>query len=410
MYTLDRGTTEILIRRGIDSSYIARESTNRDPELVAKIISAHQDVLEGLFDFVANRRELTTSYIKELHAALLRHQVGVEGVDQFGTKIYVELKRGAYKEHPNSPTRRNKSVHEYCPPEHVASEMDQLIAFHRQHAERGIPPAVEAAWLHHVFTQIHPFQDGNGRVARSLASLILIKGGFFPLVVHRDDWEKYIDALETADDGELNPLVSLFGRLQKRDLTRAIGRAADAEPVASIGEAVARTRDLLVALNRIAPAEHAVARTNARRLYEIAHKQLNDVANMLVAAIGRANTTFVFRSGGTSLQSDVLQQLAEKLKFQPTTTEESLGCELLFTGQGTLSKLVVSFQSAGLTFRGLIVAVAYFQASEGRPVPLSDDIFRIDYKEHIEQLQPRFNKWLDDCVIRGLAEWRKTLV
>jgi hypothetical protein len=53
VYTLDRGTTEILIRRGIDSSYIPRESTNRDPALVANIIQAHDDVLEALFDIVA---------------------------------------------------------------------------------------------------------------------------------------------------------------------------------------------------------------------------------------------------------------------------------------------------------------------------------------------------------------------
>ncbi len=168
VYTLDRGTTEILIRRGIDSSYISRDATNRDPALVANIISAHEDVLEGLFDFVAQRRELTTSYIKEVHAALLLHQDESEAIDQFGTKIYLKLKRGAYKEHPNSPMRRDKSVHEYCPPEHVASEMDRLIAFHHQHVERGVPPVIEAAWLHHAFTQIHPFQDGNGRVARSL--------------------------------------------------------------------------------------------------------------------------------------------------------------------------------------------------------------------------------------------------
>ena len=61
-----------MIRRGIDSSYISRSPTNREPELVAKTISAHEDVLEGLFDFVAQRRELSSSYIKELHAALLR--------------------------------------------------------------------------------------------------------------------------------------------------------------------------------------------------------------------------------------------------------------------------------------------------------------------------------------------------
>lgn len=53
--------------------------------------------------------------------------------------------------------------------------------------EMEVSPEVEAAWLHHRFTQIHPFQDGNGRIARLLASLVFIKAGWFPLVVTRDD-------------------------------------------------------------------------------------------------------------------------------------------------------------------------------------------------------------------------------
>ncbi len=71
VYTLDRGITETLIERGIDSSYIPHDATNRDPELVARIMQGHQTALEGLFAFVRGERELGTSYIKELHVALL---------------------------------------------------------------------------------------------------------------------------------------------------------------------------------------------------------------------------------------------------------------------------------------------------------------------------------------------------
>ena len=47
-----------------------------------------------------------------------------------------------------------------------------------EHQGCGVPLEVEAAWLHHRFTQIHPFEDGNGRVARALASLVFIPDGF----------------------------------------------------------------------------------------------------------------------------------------------------------------------------------------------------------------------------------------
>ena len=171
VYTLDRGITQTLIERGINAAYIPHDSTNKDPELVARIIQTHADVLEGLFAFVKGDRALTTGYIKELHAALMRYQPTVTVFDQFDQPFETELKRGEYKTLPNSPRTPGGAVHEYCPPEHVASEMDRMVAIHAEHIKRAIPPQVAAAWLHHAFTQIHPFQDGNGRVARAIAEL-----------------------------------------------------------------------------------------------------------------------------------------------------------------------------------------------------------------------------------------------
>ncbi|HIK10995.1 MAG TPA: Fic family protein [Oscillatoriaceae cyanobacterium M33_DOE_052] len=90
--------------------------------------------------------------------------------------------------------------------------VDRLIALHHQHKQRNILPEIEAAWLHHRFTQIHPFQDGNGRLARCLASLIFIQAGWFPLAVTRDDRAVYIHASEQADRGDLSWLVKLFAK------------------------------------------------------------------------------------------------------------------------------------------------------------------------------------------------------
>ena len=46
---------------------------------------------------------------------------------------------------------------------------------HRQHTAQRVPPDASAAWLHHRFVQIHPFQDGNGRLAEAISSLVLIQ-------------------------------------------------------------------------------------------------------------------------------------------------------------------------------------------------------------------------------------------
>ena len=103
--------------------------------------------------------------------------------------------------------------------------MERLLALHAEHERKGVPVEVEAAWLHHRFTQIHPYQDGNGRVARALASLMFIKAGWFPVVVTRDDRPRYIDALEVADEGDLRSLISFFVDLQKRALFKQCKRA-----------------------------------------------------------------------------------------------------------------------------------------------------------------------------------------
>ena len=132
----------------------------------------------------------------------------------------VPLIRGAYKQLSNNPLRSNGTIHEYCPPEHVDSEMDRLIGLHHGHDD--VAPEVEAAWLHHRFTQIHPFQDGNGRIARALATLVFVKAGWFPLVVRDRDRAKYISALESADDGNLMPLIKYFASLQQDEFVRAL--------------------------------------------------------------------------------------------------------------------------------------------------------------------------------------------
>ena len=186
LYEIERGVTQTLIERGFQAELLSHGSTNRPREYVLQLLRDQKEALDGVFDFVSSRRELSTSYIKELHAALLRSQGTVEGIDPLGHAVELPLTKGAWKTQENYPVR-DGVTYNYCPPEHVASEMDRLVAIHDEHVANSVPSEVQAAWLHHRFTQIHPFQDGNGRVARALASLVLVKDGLFPLVVTRDE-------------------------------------------------------------------------------------------------------------------------------------------------------------------------------------------------------------------------------
>lgn len=224
LYTFNDEVKQFLIRNGIIAKFIPT-SELQDSKFVELIIKDQESALDDLFEFVARERELSTSYIKELHSLITRHQERCEALDQFGRPVEVRLRRGEYKFLPNNPTLPNGVVHQYCPPEHVASEMDRMCDLHKRHIEALVAPEVEAAWVHHRFSSIHPFLDGrNGRVSRAIASLVFIQKDWFPLLVRDRDRTRYIDALESADVGQFKPLVDFFGDMQTENFNSALSR------------------------------------------------------------------------------------------------------------------------------------------------------------------------------------------
>jgi Fic family protein len=217
LYTWDRGVTEALIEQGIESSIIAHRGgvSRHDAEHIQALIDDHLGIVEGLFGYIKGEEPLTEYFIRSLQAQFTAHLDYMDG-------SRVTLQKGEYKTLPNNPRRPDGKIHLYCPPELTKEEMENLIRMYRE-ADAVHTPEVKSAWLHHRFTQIHPFQDGNGRVARALASLVFLREGLFPLVVRDADREKYIGALETADDGDLGPLATFFARCQRDAILKALG-------------------------------------------------------------------------------------------------------------------------------------------------------------------------------------------
>lgn len=196
LYDVDERTKTTLISEGLDSPVL---TNNVDlSERALNLIKDQKATIEGVFDIVAEQIPLTINLIKQIHQKITQHQDYTEGVDKQGNVLQRPLLKGEWKKHPNN-VMRDGVLYEYCPPLHVQSEMEKLLAIHYRHEEEGVSGEISAAWLHHRFTQIHPFHDGNGRVARILASIVLLKNRLFPLVVQREDKEEYIKALEVAD-------------------------------------------------------------------------------------------------------------------------------------------------------------------------------------------------------------------
>ena len=104
------------------------------------------------------------------------------------------------------------------PPDYskVPRQMDELF---RAMNSMRTEPLTAAAYFHHRFVEIHPFVNGNGRVARLLTNLLLVRNGYPPVVIRRVDRKRYYAALRMADGGDIKPFVQLIAKAVDESLT-----------------------------------------------------------------------------------------------------------------------------------------------------------------------------------------------
>jgi len=115
----------------------------------------------------------------------------------------------------------------------VIPEMDRLIQEIAQHDRSVIEMT---AYLHHRFVLIHPFTDGNGRVARLLGNLYLIRNGFPPIVLPHKERQHYYQALREADNGDLSAFVLFIAHATNEALSHYLSVLGDRETLISLGE------------------------------------------------------------------------------------------------------------------------------------------------------------------------------
>jgi len=85
-------------------------------------------------------------------------------------------------------------------------------------AEKTIHPVSLAAQAHHRLVAIHPFIDGNGRTARLVMNLLLMRKGYPPTVILRTNRKQYYSVLAQADSGKTDALVNFVGRAVENSL------------------------------------------------------------------------------------------------------------------------------------------------------------------------------------------------
>ncbi|MBA2335076.1 MAG: Fic family protein [Pyrinomonadaceae bacterium] len=171
-------------------------------------ITGHNEAINWVLDLVKGETELTEVFIRELHTLLLKESSYKDALTAEGKPTRRRIEVGKYKTQTNHVITVTDETFYFATPEETPARMQELVEwFRNEKAKQDVNPIVLAAVFHYRFIRIHPFDDGNGRVARILMNFILMQFGYPPVIIRTDDKSNYFRVLRLADADQLEPFI-----------------------------------------------------------------------------------------------------------------------------------------------------------------------------------------------------------
>lgn len=190
--TLTYGQTEILLLFG----RVVGEAKMSDLEEM----KAHNVALGMVLQEAATANPLTETFIRQVHKTLLREDYVVYRNLPGGVATSYTIHAGCYKTRPNSVITPTGERFEYASPEETPMLMSALLEWYRDEEAKGeLSPLDLAALFHYRYIRIHPFEDGNGRIARLMMNFIFARHGYPLVVIPTKTKQQYLDALSSSD-------------------------------------------------------------------------------------------------------------------------------------------------------------------------------------------------------------------
>ena len=425
LYDIDPGVTEMLVAEGLTREAVARAGGELSPG-VLPMLEAQMEGLEMVTEYVRDGFPLTTSFIKEIHALITRAQLDYEATDSLRRPIRAKLNHGSFKTLPNNVKLPDGSLLEFAPPEQVDGEIERLVEWYNRTSD--VHPVISAAWLHHRFVQIHPFQDGNGRVARALTLLSFGRAKYPPLVVDRDSRDRYLQALDQANDGDLTPLGRLFAKLTMRSIRRELEVPVPG-PLPQTALEVARYHARRLSIQdqeRTEQRERAV-HIRARQI----HGRIGDWFRNAGADLREVYAEEERVVHPWTVQVDPnheqtkrwrlqIVRSAKKAEHYADLSSDTWWTVLSLTINGLHLRFVASIHHVGSPRTGIMAVTTFgeirFPAQDDRlpettHLDTSWDAFTFSHDEEVEDRTGELNEWLDQSLAVALQELsRLTLV
>ncbi|MGB7207388.1 MAG: Fic family protein [Pyrinomonadaceae bacterium] len=183
------------------------------PKRDAEEITGHDQAITFIFDSIKSDEPLTEVFIRHLHKLILVKPFWADAKTADGQPTKRLIKVGEYKTEPNHVETQSGAIFRFAEPIETPAKMQELVEWFRGKIDTADTNAILlAAEFHYRFVLIHPFDDGNGRLARLLMNFVLMKYGFPPVIIKNEDKDNYIAVLEQADFEILGPFVEFVAQ------------------------------------------------------------------------------------------------------------------------------------------------------------------------------------------------------
>lgn len=288
-------------------------------------MKAHDVALQMIKEWALEKeRPLTEANIKNLNQVILVKPFWKDAITPDGQKTRRQIKVGAYKEFPNSVQLSNGEIFNYASVTDTPILMGELMDWFRtEEQKKEMHPVELAALLHYKLVRIHPFDDGNGRIARLLMNYVLTKNDLPPVVIKSADKQNYLFALHRADAGDLNAFVRYIAEQLEWSLEISL-KAAKGKSIEEPGDLDKRLAILEKELEVVDQNDEVKFRFSKEVFANILHSWLGDLIKKATSEIQKFNKFFtgtshwinLDNSASTNFTNEMPSQLLEKLEKQ----------------------------------------------------------------------------------------------
>ena len=328
--TLSYHETELLLIHGrYDGGHTERDYTE---------MKAHDVAVKKVQEYAQDKEYvLTEKDIRDFNKIILKEPYYKKAQTSDGRPTQKKIIPGEYKTQPNHVVTASGEVFKFAEPMDVPGKMKKLLDWFREEMVRPtMNIASFIARVHHEFILIHPFDDGNGRVARLWVNYILLRKDYPPIVIKSENKNQYLAALNRADAGDLDSFATYLGEILVDWLEIAI-KAGKGESIEEPGDVDKEIENLANEVGFNKPAKFS-----QEEVGKICERFLYPIHNELLSGLQRFERFFEEKTSSF--------QVNEK--------------KLAIIGSNTPFKYDISFRNLKIPTSGLIAVRCIFVLQE----------------------------------------------